>query len=206
MIEPTKRLSGNEVVKSDGIPLEEATTLDFWRWAFSDLKSNSIRGVFAEWLVARLLEIDEPVRDSWAAWDLTTPEGVRIEVKTSAYLQSWRQKKHSDITFDGLRSRIDDPDTGYAEQETYNADLYIFCVQIECDPDKWDALNLDQWRFYVLMKDDIEHTGCKRLGLGTIRKLADELDADSLRQRASTMIKQVAERRRPDLVEEGKDG
>lgn len=90
MINPSARLDGQESVIIDGHPLAKASILDFWQWAFSDLCANNVRGVFAEWLVAKLLDIDLPdARDSWAAWDLQTAEGVTIEVKCGAYVQSW---------------------------------------------------------------------------------------------------------------------
>ncbi|MGD0572847.1 MAG: hypothetical protein ABSB11_07470 [Sedimentisphaerales bacterium] len=46
--------------------------LDFWAWAYSDYFSNTARGVLAEFIVARALEIDlhEP-RKAWAKFDLT---------------------------------------------------------------------------------------------------------------------------------------
>jgi len=34
------------------------------------------------------------------ACDVTAPSGLRIEVKTSAYVQSWKQSKLSAISFD----------------------------------------------------------------------------------------------------------
>ena len=39
------------------------------------------------------------VREGWAAWDLTTPGGVWVEVKSAAYVQSWAQKELSRISF-----------------------------------------------------------------------------------------------------------
>ena len=67
------RLTGNERPEGADCRLRKATVRDFWQWAFSDLCSNDIRGVFAEWLVAKLLNIDlRTMRDSWAHWDLVT--------------------------------------------------------------------------------------------------------------------------------------
>lgn len=171
------RLTGNETISSNINPLRDASVLDFWCWAFSDLKANNIRGIFAEWLVAKLLDIDAPVRDSWAAWDLETPEGVRIEVKTGAYLQSWEQKGPSKIVFSGLRGQTWEPLNGYSGTATCNADLYVFCVQTEKDPDKWSALDLSQWRFYIMTRSQIEETGCKSLALSTVRRYSDEMNA-----------------------------
>lgn len=63
--------------------------LDFWRWAYSDLLSNATRGVLAEFIVAKTLGCKTLVREPWDASDLVTPDGIRVEIKTSADLQSW---------------------------------------------------------------------------------------------------------------------
>jgi hypothetical protein len=38
-------LNGNEFLKGGGGICEKATVLDSWRWAFSDLRMNDVRGV-----------------------------------------------------------------------------------------------------------------------------------------------------------------
>src|SRR5918993_183824 len=76
------------------------TLRDFWCWSTSDLLNNTTRGVLAEFLVATALGIPTAgVREPWAAYDLETQDGLKVEVKSSAYLQSWFQKKKSAITF-----------------------------------------------------------------------------------------------------------
>jgi hypothetical protein len=76
---PVRRL-GNEPLHSNGRPLG-LTLLDFWRWSSSDLVSNARRGVLAEFIVASALGITlNDVRDEWGAFDLTTPEGITVEV------------------------------------------------------------------------------------------------------------------------------
>jgi hypothetical protein len=61
--------------------------LSFWQWSASDLLSNATRGTVAEYLVARALDADpEGIRDEWAAYDLKTKDGVKVEVKSAAYL------------------------------------------------------------------------------------------------------------------------
>jgi hypothetical protein len=66
------------------------TLLDFWQWAYSDLLSNTNRGRLAEFIVARALSLGlTDVRIEWDAVDLVTPTGVKVEVKSAAYLQSW---------------------------------------------------------------------------------------------------------------------
>ncbi len=66
------------------------TLLDFWRWSVSDILSNATRGRFAEFIVGTAVGIDpKNLRDEWDAYDLTTSDGIRIEVKSAAYIQSW---------------------------------------------------------------------------------------------------------------------
>ena len=74
---------------ADALP-ENGTVMEFWAWALGDLCDDDVKGWFAEWLVAKLLGIPTPRRVSWANSDLITPQGVRIEVKSSSYWQSWK--------------------------------------------------------------------------------------------------------------------
>ncbi len=81
-------LTGDEKLTGFEFDQGDASVLDFWRWAFSDLRFNDVRGVFAEWLVGKLLNIELTTRDSRSGWDLETLEGVKVEVKTGGYLQA----------------------------------------------------------------------------------------------------------------------
>jgi len=100
-----RRRGGGEPFHAEGQPVD-FDLLSFWRWSCSDILSNATRGVIAEYLVAQALGIaTETVREEWAAWDLTARDGTRFEVKSAAYLQSWRQKRHSRISFGVLRTR-----------------------------------------------------------------------------------------------------
>jgi len=176
MSQTVDRLSGRECLVDIGLNLPEATALDFWQWAFSDLKMNNIRGVFSEWLVAKLLDLNVPVRDSWAPCDLETPDGVRIEVKSGAYLQAWHDEKtpSSKIIFSGLKGKTWSLKSGYSDEQTYNADIYVFCVQVEKNADNWNAFDLDQWRFYLLRRDVLERLGQKTLSLSKLKTLSEE--------------------------------
>lgn len=93
------KLSGNESFRSAGAEIR-CSVLDFWRWAYSDLNANVIRGAFAEFIVAVGLgmPLDKP-RVPWAEVDLQADGMPSIEVKASAYVQSWDQEKPSVINF-----------------------------------------------------------------------------------------------------------
>lgn len=151
--------------------------LDFWKWSLSDLVSNSTRGKLAEFIVAKALGVDTNIaRDEWQAYDLLTPEGIKIEVKSAAYIQSWYQKKLSTISFSIKKSRYWDAETNeFASEATRQADAYIFALLAHKEKETIDPLNLDQWEFYVLPVEVInnyqrsEHS----ITLPSLRKLAD---------------------------------
>jgi len=126
--------------------------LSFWQWSSSDLISNATRGIVAEYIVARGLGLAERgVRDGWAAFDLETPSGIKVEVKSAAYIQSWHQKRLSSITFMTPKTRAWDADTNIQSSESKRqADVYVFALLAHTDKTTIDPLNLDQWRFYVL--------------------------------------------------------
>ena len=89
---PATEKTGKELFYSEG---EEVGVqlIDFWRWAYSDLLNNVARGVLAEFLVANALDITKPkLRTEWDPYDLKSKQGTKIEVKSSAYIQSWNQK------------------------------------------------------------------------------------------------------------------
>ncbi len=189
---PTK-LVGRERLTGANIP--DATMLDFWRWAFSDLRANSLRGVLAEWIVAKLLginPIDPPVRDPWGEFDLRTPEGVAIEVKASAYLQSWMELGTSKIVFGGLKGQTWSPQAGYSGTATYNAQLYVFCVQTERDPARWNALDVAQWRFYLATRTQLAALNIRAITLPTVQALGKELTAAELPQEAWRIIRELS--------------
>jgi len=118
----------------------------------SDLVSNATRGKLAEFIVLRAIGIGcQPVRDEWAPCDLVTDTGIRIEVKSAAYLQSWHQRSHSSITFSVPKTRKYDPDTNRSSKEQYrSADVYVFAVLKHLDKSSIDPLDVSQWQFLVL--------------------------------------------------------
>ncbi len=125
--------------------------LDFWKWSQADLVSNATRGVLAEFIVASALELDMPIRAEWDPYDLKTKKGLKIEVKSAAYLQSWYQEKLSAITFAIASTRAWDSKTNeYSGELKRQADIYIFCLLRHKDKPTIDPMNLDQWTFYIL--------------------------------------------------------
>jgi hypothetical protein len=80
------RKAGTEPLTITGQPAGPALA-DHWGWSRSDLLDNYERGALAEFIVATAIGVStNGARENWAAWDLTTPSGLRVEVKSAAYL------------------------------------------------------------------------------------------------------------------------
>ncbi len=136
----------------DGTVSLGTNLLDFWQWSVSDLVSNATRGRLAEFIVARALGGPwTAVRDEWAAFDLETPDGIRIEVKSAAYLQAWHQRELTRIVFQTPATRAWDPETNVqSEIVVRQASVYVFALRAHQDKSTIDPLNIDQWRFYAV--------------------------------------------------------
>jgi hypothetical protein len=78
---PAVPLTGTEALKGTSRMVR-----DFWRWAYSDLRMNVTRGIFAEYLVAQAVGGPRPVRNAWDDYDVQVTDGTTVEVKSAAYL------------------------------------------------------------------------------------------------------------------------
>lgn len=163
-------LKGDEYFQEKG-EIQSFSVLDFWRWNGSGLLDNTMRGMLAEYLVAKAIGAKESVRQEWAAWDLTARSGAKIEVKSSAYLQNWKQNKLSLIRFGIQPTKGWNPDTGtYLSEVKRQADYYVFCLFEHTERATADPLRLEQWSFYVLPVELLNrrHGAQKSIGLSGI--------------------------------------
>ena len=92
-----------------------------------------------------------PVRNSWGAYDLDTPDGTKIEVKSAAYVQSWYQKRLSNIQF-GIRKTLEwlPEKNEFGKERKRQSDIYVFCLLTQKEKRQINPLDLDQWEFYVI--------------------------------------------------------
>ena len=162
-----ERLSGSE--RFVGM---DANVLDFWRWAFSDLRENTTRGILAEYLVAKATGDSRGLRISWDNFDVKATDGTTIEVKCSAFLQSWPQRTHSRLNFARLRARSWNPETNELSlEQQVRAEVFVFAVQTQRDPDQYDMLNLAHWQFWVV-SGTIREQQWKSVGIGWVERHA----------------------------------
>jgi hypothetical protein len=150
--------------------------IDFWTWNQSDLIENRNRGILAEFLVRQALGIDNPTRLEWDAFDLITDEGIKIEVKSAAYIQAWKQKKYSSISFDIKPTKTLLADYTYSSEATRKSDIYVFCLLHHKDQDTVDPMNLDQWTFYLTTTEtlNIKLPQQKSISISTIETIHHE--------------------------------
>lgn len=164
--------TGKEAFHNNGKPLP-ISLISFWQWSSSDLVGNALRGVLAEFIIATAIECSDDIRKEWGAFDLETPEGYKIEVKSAAYIQSWSQKKLSQIQF-GIRptQNWDDLSGTYSKESIRQADIYIFCLLAHKSKDTIDPLNLEQWTFYIIATKTLNRTVPKQKTI-TLSKLVE---------------------------------
>ena len=146
----TTRKTGDESFEFNGSALT-LSLLSFWQWSSSDIVGNAMRGILAEYIVASSVGMNSGIRTEWDAFDIETPEGIKVEVKSGAYVQSWNQRKHSTIQFSIRPTQGWDSESNERASEVRRqADVYVFCLLKHKDQSSINPLNLDQWVFYVL--------------------------------------------------------
>lgn len=144
------RKTGKEQFLGSG-QSQPPTLLEFWQWSASDLVSNTTRGRLAEFIVAYALGLASGLRREWDAFDLKTKFGLKIEVKSCAYLQSWKQAKLSPITFRIPKTRAwDESENIRSEESVRQADIYVFAILAHEKKVTLNPLDLDQWHFYLI--------------------------------------------------------
>ena len=174
----------DDTLTGSNTELQSASLLHFWKWAFSDLCDDDIKGIFAEWLVLKLLGIPSVRRVSWANSDIITPDGVRIEIKSTSYWQSWKLldemgvlrptplhpiSPKTQIRFAGLKARDAVNVVTGTEPLELKSHVYIFAFQHEIDTERWNAMDLSQWEFYALPVSSIREHHWKSISLSKLR-------------------------------------
>lgn len=172
---------------------EDIILLKFWQWAYSDIISNANRGKLAEFIVANALGINlcNP-SDEWGPYDLETKEGIKIEIKTSSFIQTWNQKDYSNPNF-GIQKTIfwDEEKGEYVGEKKRQSDFYIFCLLKEKKQDKINPLKLEQWEFYIVKTEKLNQIkeNQKSIGLKGVQKIVESVNYLELKKEFYKQIK-----------------
>jgi hypothetical protein len=128
---------------------------------------------------------EEDIRDEWGAYDLKTQAGVRIEVKSAAYVQSWQQSRLSNITFNVPKTMGWDINTNkFDKEKNRQADVYVFSLLFHKDKKTVNPLDISQWEFFVLptkVLDERERSQ-HSITLPSLKKLTDSVSFFELGQ------------------------
>ena len=165
----TKKLFGNEQFRG-----MDCSLLDYWQWAHSDIASNAERGKLAEFIVKCAVDAPSTYRTEWDAVDVISPDGIRIEVKSAAYLQTWKTNKLSTIQFDIAPKKSWDSKTNlYYDNIGRHSDVYVFCLFACKDAKIANPLDLEQWDFYVIATSTLNQkiSNQKSISLNSLVKL-----------------------------------
>lgn len=160
--------------------------LNFWQWSVSDILSNATRGRFAEFIVGTAIQLDSnSIRDEWGAYDLESKNGIKIEIKSASYIQSWSQKDYSTISFSIKPAKYWDAENGMSKGVAKrHADVYVFCLLKNKNQENIDPMKLEQWSFFVLptYKIDGYTRSQSSITLKSLSKLADEILYSELKE------------------------
>ena len=135
-----------------------SSILDFWSWAYSDLIHNVNRGAFAEFIVREAMNAQSGItpprtdfRVSMDAYDLLSPDGIRVEVKSSAYIQSWESEHPARLSFRIAPAKALDEFGNYSANSKHarHSDVYVFCIWTAMSREQ-NILDLSLWDFYVI--------------------------------------------------------
>ena len=123
--------------------------------------------------MATALDSVNQVRTEWLPYDLMLASGITVEIKSAAYLQTWKQTTLSKIRFDIKPKKSWDPATNeFSDKSQRNANVYVFCLLAEKNQSNLDPLDLNQWEFYVVgtkvLNDKLGGQGS--MGLSTLRR------------------------------------
>lgn len=164
---PVSKLTGSEQFKNVG--QKKFSVLEFWQYGFSSLNSNVLRGALAEFIVENALKdnMEIEIRSPWGDYDVLY-KGKKIEVKCCSYIQDWDQNKLTTIQWSGLKAK----ELYYSEAVTklsklnkladYKADIYVLALFKHQDHATLDILDMDQWCFYVLIKEKLREISKNR--------------------------------------------
>lgn len=157
---PVSKLTGSEQFKNVG--RKKFSVLEFWQYGFSSLNSNVLRGALAEFIVENALKdnMEIEVRSPWGDYDVLY-KGKKIEVKCCSYIQDWDQTKFTTVQWSGLKAK----ELYYSEAVTklselnkladYKSDIYVLALFKHQEHATLDILDMDQWCFYILTKEQL---------------------------------------------------
>ena len=175
-------------IDNDDLPV---TVGHFWQWLASDLLNNTLRGKLVEFAIGYALGALDGARVEWSDGDLRHPRtGCWIEVKSSAYVQSWGGPRLSKPMFGIAPKRLLDPETdAYPGEPCRPAVVYVFALLTHMNRDTIDPTNLAQYQFYIV--PTVRLPPQKVISLATLKKLAEPTEFGHVSAAIDELLKRL---------------
>ena len=175
----------------------DRTVTQFREWALADLKSPTTKGMIAEYLVRCAIGLDSAPALDWDYIDIRTESGS-IEVKSASALSNGPIPQPIDRSFGiAIKKRWDAAANNWAPHDLTrrHADIYVFCLHNELDPQQAHPLDTAQWQFWVITSAMIDKKcglNAKTVGVGRLKKMAQAVFFQSLKNSVVSALKDAA--------------
>ncbi len=158
------------------------------------LVTNVLRGHVAEAIIALALEPEWTwCSADYAGWDFERADGLRLEVKQSAAMQSWSTGKPSKAIFDvAARTGYWEAGTEWIAMAGRPAHLYVFAHHGIYGDDA-DHRDPSQWQFYVTAARNLPDV--KQIGLSSITRLTSPVSVAALADKVRVTALQMGAQR-----------
>lgn len=123
------------------------TLKDFWSFQYSNLISSKIRDDISKFIVAKALNITDRKFEYFDGHDLTSKEGIPIDVRSASYITSLGEKAPKEIEFKIYKN---------GDIKKLQGFIYIFCLLSHESKEDLDPLNINQWEFYITTRSNLE--------------------------------------------------
>ena len=154
------------------------------------LVNNAFRGTLVEAMLAQVLEPEwNWCSAEWASHDFENAEGVKLEVKQSAALQSWHTEGFPPNRgrFDIAKRKARWEGAKRIDEGGRYANLYIFAWHPVIDPDLADHRQSGQWLFHVARAEDLPNQ--KSIALSRIQAISSAVDVRAVPAQIAALLR-----------------
>ena len=154
------------------------------------LVNNAFRGTLAEAMLAQVLEPEwQWCSADWASHDFENANGVKLEVKQSAALQSWHKGglKPNRGRFDIAKRKVRWEGAKRIDEGGRYADLYVFAWHPVIDPTLADHREPDQWLFHLVRSEDLPDQ--QSISLSHIQAISAAIDIGAVPSQIAALLR-----------------
>ncbi|MCI6189593.1 MAG: hypothetical protein MR691_06560 [Clostridium sp.] len=141
-----EKKSGREVFRYNNRSLSY-NLKNFWSFQYSNLISSKIRDNISKFIVAKALNITDRKFEYFDGHDLTSKEGIPIDVRSASYITSLGEEPFKEIEFKIYKN---------GDIKKLYGFIYVFCLLSHRTKEGLDPLDINQWEFYITTRSNLE--------------------------------------------------